>query len=486
MFLRHDNEGRNAEILQDKALNWLETNLDLNKFNILSGPTGLGKSFISKVVIDYLGGAVIVPNNNLLTQYNGTYTSLNHLKGQSHYYCKEHDTNCGDVRALKLKVCGDCEYSACRRRAVGGASTVFNPLSFYYVTRSKAYQEAESFNNIIIVDEAHQLISMLSLLLKAEFNILETPFKEKELKNNDDLLNWLSKTRDIFKDLMDKTKNNQKENIKWAKKYVKACRSIYSLEKEPNNYIFTFEKRFFRGNETTYLVIEPVKIPQYIFEEFFDSTDKVILMSGTMLQHDIKEIVGDNNYSYLDLPSPIPIENRHIYLQHNTFKDTTGVRVERIAKWIVEEREKAGNPNTLVHVTYDLSRKLHKLLPQAFIHTNENKNKVIEKFKKQGGILLGAGCAEGVDLPDDLCRLNLIPLLPFANYGSPLVKGRIRVFGRNWYNLDCLKTLIQMCGRSTRHKKDKSKIVIGDKRALKLIGNHMNQIPKYFTESLKW
>ena len=118
--------------------------------------------------------------------------------------------------------------------------------------------------------------------------------------------------------------------------------------------------------------------------------------------------------------------------------------------------EKENRQNMVVHVTYELSAKLAELLPEWVItHTKATKDIAVERFKKDGGILLAAGCAEGVDLPDDQCRVIVIPNLLYPNMGAEEVRLKMALpQGNLRYSLVTMITTIQQLGRGARHAKD--------------------------------
>jgi Rad3-related DNA helicase len=134
-----------------------------------------------------------------------------------------------------------------------------------------------------------------------------------------------------------------------------------------------------------------------------------------------------------------------------------------------------------------MGKALSKYFPDAHLHTPDTKASTLKAFKKTGGLWIAAGCAEGIDLAGDHARLNLVPIVPFANLGDPLVKARLaQPGGQVDYTMDAMITLIQQIGRSTRGSDDYSVSVCGDNRLAGLIAKLPNQLPKSFLEAIKW
>jgi len=157
---------------------------------------------------------------------------------------------------------------------------------------------------------------------------------------------------------------------------------------------------------------------------------------------------------------------------------------QAVAAWI---KSKLTGVNTIIHTTYKMGKALHKLMPETLYHDPTTKEATMQKFKENGGVWLAAACSEGVDLPGETCRLNLIPVLPLANIGEPVVQARMKKPGGNKrYSSDALTTFIQQCGRSTRGVDDHSLTICGDGRLGRLLSDCVGDVPKSFNQALRW
>jgi Rad3-related DNA helicase len=54
---------------------------------------------------------------------------------------------------------------------------------------------------------------------------------------------------------------------------------------------------------------------------------------------------------------------------------------------------------------------------------------------------------------------------------------------KDWYGIQAFLKIMQICGRSVRHKEDYSKTYVLDKNAIRLFNSLENNIPKWFKES---
>lgn len=464
----------------------LERQWERTRIHAFQLPTGAGKSLIGRLVQMKTDAYTLVPNNNLLDQITGDYPHVNYLKGASHYNCEDDETTCEAKRRAKQKPCEGCPYVACRSAAFRGEATFFNPISYYYLTIHPKFPE-ENREKVVIIDEAHKLTGMLALLSTTKLDCLEhcLPVEEVPLS---DLIEALENTRKLAKQA---AKLALKANdVKTAKEYSETAQKvgfcIRGLTEYPDLYCVEWvTEKDRRKRDVRRLSIEPLILPSTFLDQVIGNADRVILMSATLTREAVKEIARKEDFTYYAQPSVVPAEDRKIMIDYQGF--TSKTEPEEIAQWIQNVWEKEGRPNTIVHVTYSMAYRISKLFKGRFLtHKPETKAATLAKFKKQGGIWLAPGCAEGVDLPGDEARLNLIPVLPFANWGAKSVQGRIKIKGRIWYQRDCMTTLVQQIGRTNRGVGDKSLTVIGDDRAADMFDRFERELGSSFMNAIDW
>lgn len=485
MIIRDDGTGRKPRKIQETAFNWLDQQWNKSKALILQLPTGTGKSYVAKAIQETFGGAIVVPNNNLLNQYIEQYSTTNFLRGEATYKCASNgEMTCTEVRKAKLGVCLDCPYVLGKRNAVQMHPTIYNPLSLYYLENGPVWQKAKAYNPVMIIDEGHRLIEMLMLMQTMKFNSVQYPFPK--MQTTEEVITWLYDTGTLLRKraILAKKDADNPAFLKYYTKFEQLKRIYEGIKKYPFNFAWYINEQIYRSKSVPYLNIEPLQLPPYILDNFFQQTEKIIIMSATIFRPKAKIITGTDDFQYLDLNSPIPVNNRRVFITPTKFTSRTTPRI--IADWIEEYWNKMDRPNTIVHLTYGLAKRLKDLLPYAITHTSFNKEHKINEFKQNGGLFLACGCAEGVDLPDDQCRLNLIPILIYPNYGSSVVQGKIKLYGKKWYDLETLELFIQQAGRSTRGETDYSTIICGDMRLPVLIKKYKRILPASFVQSIQW
>ena len=484
-FLRQfDGTGRVPRDVQKTALTWLEDNWESSKLFVISASVGSGKSAIAKAIQKVTGGAIVVPSNLLMRQYVTSYPKTNFLMGKTHYTCKS-GLSCKDwVDVLSQPACPDCPYQQCRNQAAEGVPTVFNPMSMYYLARNKEFERP----GVVIVDEAHELASLVLLLCGTRLRKSQYGFTDA-CTNEIYLAEWLKTTlKKLYKMQALYQKLGDYNKVSEVSDQIETL-SLTSagLEEDNHNYAIWMDDGMHRGRKEKFLNIRPIRPPKFLVQKILKA-NKVILLSGTISHMDVQDLLGDTDYKFLDLPSPIPKENRAIYYRPAPFAMNYHTPPQKIAEQILEVIRENPGVNTLVHTTYSLSKELIKYMPEGTLYNKEDdKDAVLEKFKQQGGILLGSGMAEGIDLPGDLCRLNIIPKLLYPNLKDPVVQKRKAMQdGNDWYNIKTLMKLVQQAGRSTRGESDYSKTFILDSGAAWRIQQYASRLPRSFVEAIVW
>lgn len=484
-MITYDGTGRPPRSIQLDALK-LSSNFISSTSKVLGMtlPCGVGKSYIARCIqLRYPETVILVPSNHLMDQYIETYPDLNYIKGKEHYQCSEFEgLTCIETQDLYDSKCINCALTQSRKRAAAGEPTIYNPISYYY------YQKITQSSppKILVIDEAHKLKGMIDLLVDYAFRKSKYNYPD-DIDSEVKLIEWLDSTLYKLSKILNafRTKNDIK-SVSETYETIKRIQFIKnSYSDNPQDFHFYEETRTVRNLPEKYLIVKPVKTPNFLLKQIL-AADKIILMSATLLPSNLWDL-GLYEHIYRDFPSPIPKENRSVQYAPFTsaFKYDTDPML--VANWIKSVLAKHPNVNTIVHVSYGWSKKLEKFFPGCLFNLTDNKTEVIERFKKEGGIFFAAGCSEGIDLPDDLCRLIIIPIIFKSNPNDPLFKKKQAL--PNGYiksQIDAMQTVIQQAGRASRHIGDKSLTVIGDSAFPSIFNKTSKFLPLSFRESIKW
>lgn len=479
---KFDSSGRTPRDVQVTALRWLADNWDRAEAFTMQLPVATGKSAIAKAIIDAAGGHVITPSNLLISQYTATYPTQNFLKGKAHYTCSS-GLSCEDwTNTLEQKPCPGCPYTECKKKALQAQPTFFNPMSLFFTAMNKEWHTPP----VLVVDEAHQLPSMISMLSG-------TKLRQSMYKFNDSTTSELNLVPWLDAQIVQLAKlatyyGKDKKRLKEVVEELERLKLVkIGVESDAANYAVWIDRGLYRGKPDRFLNIKPIRPPRRVVQSLLDAR-KIVLLSGTLMPADIADLVGDRRTLSLDLPSPIPKDRRPVYYRPATFKmnmDTPASQYVAAIEAIIAE-----NPgkNTIIHVSYALSKKLRNSFSVPIIYNDpEDKQKKVDYFIQHGGIFLASGCSEGLDLKGDLCHINICAKLLFPNLGDPVVAKRKSLEdGDEWIALETLKTVIQQAGRSTRSPDDYSKTYILDSNFARLYRQYKDKLPQSFGESIVW
>jgi Rad3-related DNA helicase len=394
----------------------------------LNLPCGYGKSYLARAWQREIGSTdIITCSNHLIDQYQRDYPELNAVKGKDNYATPK-------------------EYEDAKSIARTQTPSIFNPLSALF-TSPRTLRQIKC----VIVDEAHTLGEMLrsaaSIAIPvSRANLHGQVFSEYHLAR------WVSKR---FHELEDRmryaplTKDLQRQ-------YEQVAAIYYAVIGHEQDSIFHIRRRrmTLKGRLMEKLEVDAVDYPSGLIDAVLGA-GQVILMSGTLSKFEVERLANGRKWAWISRPYLSPPENRPVFVQPVDQEDRKNIAKlsDQIRRIYIEQ----GRKPTLVHVTYEMSHKFKEFLHDLSPLTNSPANKadIEQQFRRDGGLWLASGCAEGIDLADDACRAVIIPIIQFPNKGDMYVQKRMsRPDGNRWYNIKALENTIQRIGRGLRNPTD--------------------------------
>lgn len=486
MFTRGDGTGRDLRPVQMFIKNALQRAWKAdNRPIVIQASVGSGKSLIARMIQLELGGAIVTPQNTLLRQYVADYPELNYWWGKHNFKCHENSSNqsCGYlVDELGFAPCSGCKFAKNKSAALNGQPTIFNPLSLYYLF--KKYPEGAKYR-VIVVDEAHAVLSMIMNMSGKDIQLDGHPEPEQLLKGYN-LVPWLKRKAEYAQGQMNAyaVSGEQEAFERWEKRYMRLLPIIEGVENDEASYLISITE------DREKVSIKPIEAPQSIIKSLFGDS-RLILMSGTMFEPDVKELLGHTDYHLISAPNPIPSENRKIIFKPTSYKinfECDRADVAQDIELIIDKYAKG--KRTIVHVPYSWAEDIAAGMSRKVItHNADNKQEALEEFKNtEGAVLIASGMAEGIDLKGDLCRLNIIPKILWPNMNDQYVmkkRGKSKR-GDIWYELEALKTVIQQSGRTTRGADDWSITVVMDPTFPGLVVRQKKFLPSGFLDAIVW
>ncbi len=420
---------------------------------------GSGKSAIARTIQRTLPNtAIVTVNNALVTQYCDTYSELIPVKGMDYY---------DDAK----------EYKQARRDALVQPA-VFNPLSFYYFyLRNK---KVTAFPSTVVIDEAHGLGNMLLLTISKALSCKSygIPLNLTDRQ----FFDWLAVTVGKLDKLVDTGSIDKSPKLTQFYETTKILHEY--LTANLNKVKISYEmKEDWRGKSSLHLIIQPLVVPTDLLNIVFRGA-KLVLLSGTLTTFHLNELFPHKKIDFVNYEPLAPKENRPIYYRPMPLEHRRNP--EALAKAIRAAYEQGGKINTLVHLSYSMAELVKPFLSDiAIFHTSDSKQSALAQFKRKGGMLIASGMAEGIDLPGDLCRLIIIPLILFPNKGDQAVIKRLALpNGSAWYAITAMCTTVQQIGRGVRSATDQCTTIVLDHYFTSLVAQTAEHLTTGFKESI--
>jgi Rad3-related DNA helicase len=353
-----------------------------------------------------------------------------------------------------------CCLANARERFAHNEPTLLNTMSAF-VNRARMKVSP----GINYLDEAHGLCSTVRNLASTTIKFGPTErailkklkYEKHELVSEIKMCNFLSAKIDRFQMMMAKSKDD--DDIQKYYEIIENTKFVYdAISLNPEVYIIEFDEGSLR--------VLPVFAPRAVLDRVLGKTG--IVASGTLLPENLKELLGDAPYEEYECRSPIPADRRQVVYDPVACKfDYQSIRPDLIAKKIWDIYLEKKRAPLFVHSTYGLAQKMMPFLvgPEVMYHTKETKIEAVEAFKERGGILIGSGMSQGLDLAGPKFQAQIITQLTFPNLGDLYVKKRKALLtGDAWYNEETATHFLQAIGRTTRGPTDYSETFVLDSR----------------------
>ena len=240
--------------------------------------------------------------------------------------------------------------------------------------------------------------------------------------------------------------------------------------------------------------MEPIWAYNYLNKYVWSKYDKVILISGTILEKSIFcELNGiDYNDSvYYSISSPFPLNNRKIYYMPlgkmtydkklDTFKNYVPF-IEKILK-------KYDGQKGIIHTnSFELSSWIesHIKNERLVFHDVSNKDEMLLKHMSTElpTVLVSPSVTTGVSFDHDKARFQIIAKIPYPSLASK--KNKVRQKNNpQWYAFTTISKIIQSYGRVVRSSTDYGDTIIIDGSFGDILKFNSHLIPNWVMSAIK-
>jgi ATP-dependent DNA helicase DinG len=119
-----------------------------------------------------------------------------------------------------------------------------------------------------------------------------------------------------------------------------------------------------------------------------------------------------------------------------------------------------------------------------FVESSEAKTAALERHRASPAptVLVSPSLREGIDLPDDALRFQIVTKMPYPDLGDPWTAAR-RARDPRWYAVETAKALVQAYGRSCRHAEDHGVTYVLDGHFERFLQHNRPLLPEWFLEA---
>lgn len=384
-----------------------------------------------------------------------------------------------------------CHYWNQKANAINSPITLMN---YDYGIVELNYVKHFGTRSLLILDEAHNIENKLMSTMEVNLynRTLEKDINKaisKETLKDGELEDWILEIEAISEayddiDLKEVSKNKA-DRIRSTISRLKSLKN--NLENEPKNWVI--------DADDTGVSFKPLRVNRYAKNNLLKYGDVVIFLSATILSHQMfSKWLGLNprEVYHVKVDSPFSKEKRPIILDlagkmsANRIKKTAPNTIPILEKILKKHEGDKG----LIHThSYKCQQYITSNLANSRLisHTSSNREQVLNFFEKDANplVLVSPSMSEGVDLPYDKCRFQIIYKIPFPYLGDKQVNMRMKR-DKKWYAYKTVMTLMQAYGRGMRAEDDSCYTYILDSDINMLFKSPMYRslIPDFFKEAV--
>lgn len=485
---------------------------------VMDAPTGTGKTLIAELVRRKLGvksSTYVAHSLSLQDQFLADFPYAKVLKGRTNYpTLLRKDLTAADCGGAKCGWCeprGECPYLCARKAAVTAEVAVLN------TSYMLSYRKPTFMRGLVVVDECDTLESVMKnhyeffvgakklrqLGIKAPVKGARTPTVIRWLREDLEPAAVAEAVRlEEFYNELGADMAGQEEGLRKKMDAAKnLCERVELLAGQLEAGTVPWVREYGAAGD---YIMRPVEVSsqgaEVLWERGKEKKTKWLAMSGTVI--DAQEWVASTGveaagltWDLVTVPMLWKKENRPIVTR--TWGDMSKggseegkQRVLRKCAEICKKHVDRGE-NVLVHsVSYGLMNQVCDELALVGIRAVKyakasERDRALAKFKRQGGVIVAPSLDRGVDLPDDLCRVQVVLKMPFLHLGDRQVSERLNMpDGGVWYAVQTARTLVQMTGRGVRHKDDRCVTYILDRSFDKYYAKWARLLPRWWRDSI--
>lgn len=501
------------------------------KVMVLDAPTGTGKTVIGEMARRAMAwgdptarATYICHSLRLQDQFLEDFAYAAVVKGRSNYPT-QHGPGWVTAADCTMPACAfcdssdDCPYRKAKVSALGSRLAVANTA--YWLHEANYVRDGLRGRDGLIIDECDTLESALmgfvEVAVTGQHQARAKVGRLKKGAHRKTVVEWLgevglglrawavanAKTADV------KTRREVKSAMGLSAKVRGLAAELANADDET---AARWVRDYRTGRRERDVVFKPVKVDgvgaRAVWGHVGDGLDErgwVLAMSATIIAADewadstgVDAAGVERGRVMVD--SPFPVENRLVRyvpcgdMKYATWERDLPAMIDGIAKIIDRHPEDA----VLMHTTsYRLNRAIVEGMSNmgdrpVITHDDaRGRDDALARYvdaAKAGRapIVCSPSLDRGVDLPGDLCRVQVVVKVPFPSLGDRQVAERIRLpGGQAWYTAQTARTMVQMTGRGVRSVDDWAATYVLDRQFGRWWKDAKTMVPRWWADSVK-
>lgn len=492
---------------------------------LVEAPPGVGKSHLAMTLARWSGDAYLLTSQkHLQDQYEHEFgAELALVKGRDNYLCERYpaaavSTSRGMCRRARGPACS-CPYVRAKQAAIN--APIFCTNTAYFATLRHWHAEHLRRRRLLIIDEAHNLESQLVGVFTARFSHDEMrawfgrPLPRLALADEyrpvlAELVERLETRRQAIVRALDGVRppdvteeafleappTREEQDLLEQRDQLEAAlaRLTFFLEAEDREWIVRYPEA-----PAAALSLVPLTVAALARALLAECADVTVLSSAYLGRREVLAECFElepTDVRVFTSGSPFSLEQRPIvYRPIGALSRATTARLEpalfaEVAAILAAHPDDKG----LIHVaSYEMGRRLvHDLAVRApreskrllWIDSAGGKPPALEHHRASPlpTVLVSPSLREGIDLPDDFLRFQIVTKLPYPDLGDPWTAAR-RARDQRWYAVETAKALLQAYGRSCRHAEDHGVTYVLDAQFARFLQHYRVLLPEWFLDA---
>lgn len=492
---------------------------------LVQAPPGVGKSHIAMTLARWSGDAYLLTSQKVLQdQYEREFgAELQIVKGRDNYACDHYPaarvpTSRGACRRPRGPLC-HCPYVRARTAALEGP--IFCTNTAYFATLRHWHAERLRRRRLLIVDEAHNLEAQLASVFTAGFSPEQmrawfgAPLPR--LASADDYRPLLAEHLERLEGRLEATgrelealrppesaadvflrlpPSHDEQELLAQRDDLEAAlaRVHFFLDAGDSEWIVRYPP-----DAAATLELVPLTVVAMARELFAESAELVVLSSAHLgPKRALAECFGldEGGVRAFAGASPFPVEQRRIVyrpvgalsranlaaLEPALFAAVAAILAEHPAeKGLIHAPSYAAGERLVRDLAARAPAHARRLI---WVESTEARARALDAHRASPAatVLVSPSLREGVDLPDDFLRFQIVTKMPFPDLGDPWTAAR-RERDPRWYALETAKALVQAYGRSCRHADDHGVTYVLDAQFERFLARYRVLLPEWFLDA---